>query len=55
MKRLVLRKAAVFAGYRRRLGRKIACLPRRYVAGKIFEGVASGLWTATAAVQRLAF
>jgi hypothetical protein len=51
----VASKAAVFCSYPGRIGGKIACQPRRYVAGKIFGAVFRGLWMTDAAAQRLAF
>jgi hypothetical protein len=48
-------KAAGFRGYPGRFGSKIACQPRRYVAGKIFRTVFRVLWMTDAAAQRLAF
>jgi len=48
-------KVAAFAGYRHDFGRKIAWLPRRYAAEKIFRWGPEGLWIEAAAVQQLAF
>jgi hypothetical protein len=48
-------KAALFGGYRRVFGRRIACQPRRYVAEKISRRGPAGLWMTVAALQRLAF
>jgi len=48
-------KAAAFGRNLRCFDRKIACQPRRYVAGKIFVADLPRLWMTAAAVQRLAF